>query len=71
MHDDPTHDHRDYFAALADAGEALDDAMAAVREEQDAGRVTQLEACLERCDLLERHLRELARLRAEHLGGTP
>ena len=67
---DPTHDHSAYYAALGDADEALTDAMAAVRAEQDAGRITVLEACLERCGLLERHLAELRRLRAEHLGGT-
>jgi hypothetical protein len=64
----PSTDHAAYFTAVADASEALDDALAAVRAEQDAGRITAIEACTERCGLLERHLRELARLRAEHLG---
>ena len=62
--------HSAYFAAVTDASEALDDAMAAVRAGQDAGRISMIEACLERCDLLERHLRELTRLRREHLGGS-
>ena len=67
----PSTDPAAYFAAVADAREALDDALAAVRAEQDAGRLSPIEACTERCGLLERHLAELARLRAEHLGEPP
>ncbi len=60
-----------YFDAMRDADEALDDALAAVRAEQDAGRITMAEAAAERIGLLERHLAECRRLRAGHLGGTP
>lgn len=54
-----------YFKAMRDADEALDDALAAVRAEEDAGRITPAEAASERVGLLERHLAECRRLRAE------
>ena len=57
--------HSRYFDAMRDADGALDDALAAVRAEQDAGRITLLEACAERVGLLERHLAECRRLRGE------
>jgi hypothetical protein len=63
--DDP---HTAYYDAVSQADEALDDALAAVRAEQDAGRITVAEAACERVGLLERHLELLRRLRAEHLG---
>lgn len=58
-----------YFAQMRELDEDLDDALAAVRAEQDAGRITLLEACAERCELLERHLEECRRLRGQ-LGGS-
>ncbi len=58
-----------YYVAMRDADEALDDALAAVRAEQDAGTITQAEAAAERCGLLERHLSECRRLRLELRGG--
>jgi len=57
-----------YFAALDDEQDALDDALAAIRAEQDAGRLPAAEACLERVTLLEAHLGRLRQLRAEYLG---
>jgi hypothetical protein len=71
MTNDPTaasDRHRAYFDAMRDADEALDDALAAVRAEQDAGRITAADAAAERCALLERHLAECRQLRAG-LGG--
>jgi hypothetical protein len=64
----PTRDPMGYFAALDDEQEALDDALAAIRAEQAAGRITVAEAAAERAGLLERHLERLARLRAEYFG---
>jgi len=51
------------------ADAALDDALAAVRAEEDAGRITPAEAAAERVGLLEQHIAECRRLRREHLGG--
>lgn len=59
-----------YADALAQAADALEDALAAIRAEQYAGRVTPAAAATERAGLLERHLKHLEQLRAEHLGGT-
>lgn len=58
-----------YCEALCEAADDLDDALAAIRAETTAGRVTPAEAAAERCGLLTRHLERLERLRAEHLGG--
>ncbi len=69
MTHDPTPDrHTAYFDAMRDADEALDDALAAVRAEEDAGRITPAEAATERVGVLEHHLAECRRLRGE-LGG--
>jgi len=68
MQNHPTHDPIAYFAALGDEQEALDDALAAIRDEQQAGRITAAEAAAERAGLLERHLERLRQLRAEYLG---
>ncbi len=57
--------HAAIIAAMHDADEALDDALAAIRAEQDAGRITPAEAAAERVGLLERHLAECRRLRGE------
>lgn len=40
MTDHPISDPERYFAALADEQNALDDALAAIRDEQAAGRIT-------------------------------
>jgi hypothetical protein len=55
---------------MRDADEALDDALAAVRAEEDAHRITPGEGAAERVGLLERHIAECRRLRREHLGGS-
>ena len=57
-----------YFDQMRAADQALDDALAAVRAEQDAGRITDLEAAAERIQLLERHIAEYQRLREQHGG---
>ncbi len=58
-----------YAAALAQAADDLEDALAAIREETRAGRVTPADAATERAGLLERHLARLEQLRAEYPGG--
>lgn len=60
--------HSAYYAAMREASEALEDALAAIRAETTAGRVTPAEAARERAGLLERHLAEVKRLRRELLG---
>lgn len=64
----PTHDPVAYFAALNDESDAFDDALAAIRAEQAAGRITVAEAAAERVTLLERHQARVAQLRTEYLG---
>ncbi len=59
--------HSAYYDAMRDADEALEDALAAIRAETAAGRVTPAEAAAERAGLLERHLAEAERLRRELL----
>jgi hypothetical protein len=68
MQNHPTHDPIAYFAALGDEQEALDDALTAIRAEQDAGRITAVQAAEERAGLLERHLERLRQLRRQYLG---
>ena len=63
--------HTTYYDAMRDADDALEDALGHVRAEEDAGRITTVEAAAERVGLLERHLERCRQLRAEHLGGTP
>ena len=58
-----------YFAAIRDAEDDVDDALGRIRAEEDAGRITPVEAAAERVGLLERHLERCRQLRAEHLGG--
>ena len=65
MTDRPSTRSAAYFQAMREADEALDDALAHVRAEQDAGRITPVEAAAERVQLLERHLAEGRRLRRE------
>lgn len=61
--------HSAYYDAVSRADADLEDALAAIRAEEDAGRITPAEAAAERIGLLERHLAECRRLRREHLGG--
>ena len=65
MTDRPSTRSAAYFQAMREADEALDDALSHVRAEQDAGRLTPVEAADERIQLLERHLAEARRLRRE------
>lgn len=63
-----SNDSTAYYAAMREADEALQDALAAIRAEEAAGRITPVEAASERVGLLERHLAEVQRLRRELLG---
>ncbi len=67
MQNDST--HRDYYAEVRRLDEDIQDGLAAIRAEQDEGRISIAQAAAERVSLLQRHLDELARLRREHLGG--
>jgi hypothetical protein len=62
--------HSRYYDAMRDLDQALDDALTAIRAEEDEHNVTPEQAAAERIDLMERHIAECRRLRAEHLGGT-
>jgi hypothetical protein len=55
----------DYFEAMRDADEALDDGLAAIRAEEAENRITPVAAAAERCELLQRHIAECRRLRGE------
>jgi hypothetical protein len=59
-----------YADALTLAADRLEDALAAIRAETAVGNLTPAAAATERAGLLERHLKHLEQLRAEHLGGT-
>lgn len=64
MSDHPT-DPNAYFDAVRALDETLDEALGRVRAEQDAGRLTAVQAAAERVAVLERHLAETRRLRRE------
>ena len=75
MHNDPTGTSGSgrcsaYFDAIRQAEEDVSEALGHIRAEEDAGRITTVEAATERVGLLERHLERCRRLRAEHLGGA-
>ena len=57
-----------YFDAIRQAEEDVSEALGHIRAEEDAGRITTVEAAAERITVLERHLAECRRLRAEHFG---
>jgi len=57
-----------YFDAIREAEDDVADALGNIRAEEDAGRITTVEAATERVGLLERHLERCRQLRAEHLG---
>ena len=63
--------HSAYYDAVSQADADLDEALGHVRAEQDAGRITPVEAAAERVELLERHLELCQQARLDHLGGTP
>ena len=52
-----------YYEQMRHADEQLDDALLAIRAEQDAGRLSPADAAAERCELLERHIAESRALR--------
>ena len=65
-----THDPTSaYFDAIHQAEADLTEALSHIRAEEDAGRITPIQAATERVGLLERHLERCRRLRTEHLGG--
>ncbi len=57
-----------YFDAIREAEDDVADALGHIRAEEDAGRITTVEAATERVGLLERHLERCRQLRAEYLG---
>ena len=63
--------HSAYYDAVSRADADLDEALSRVRAEEDAGRITSVEAAAERVGLLERHLELCQQARLDHLGGTP
>jgi hypothetical protein len=67
MSDHPTHSA--FYEAVTEADNDLEEALAAIRAEQDAGRITTLAAANERITVLENHLALCRRLRIEHLAG--
>jgi hypothetical protein len=64
----PGNGHADYMAAAALEQESLDAALAGLRDRLASGEVDVRQAADERVKLLERHLAELRRLHAIHLG---
>jgi len=63
-------EHSAYYDAMSRADADLDEALSRVRAEEDAGRITPVEAAAERVGLLERHLELCQQARLDHLGGT-
>ena len=59
-----------YFDAIREAEDDVADALGHIRAEEDAGRISTVEAATERVGLLERHLERCRQLRAEHFGGS-
>jgi hypothetical protein len=60
-----------YYEAARAADDDVREALSHVSAEQDAGRLTTLEAAHERVRLLEAHLERCRQLRITHLGDTP
>ena len=63
--------HSAYYDAVSRADADLEAALGHVRAEEDAGRITPVEAAAERVGLLERHLELCQQARIAHLAGTP
>ena len=71
MSNDPTSDrHSVYYDKMREADELLAEALSHIRAEEDARRITPVQAAAERVELLERHLADCQRLRRELLGGS-
>ncbi len=64
-------EHTAYYSAIHQADADLEAAISHVRAEEDAHRITAVQAAAERVGLLERHLALCQRARIAHLGGTP
>lgn len=62
-------DGRTYAQAATELDIALDEALAAIRAEQDEGRINICQAASERILVLTRHIDAIRALRAEHFGG--
>jgi hypothetical protein len=63
-----TGDPSPYYRAVSQADQDLENALSRVRTEEDAGRLTVLDAALERMRLLEGHLAQCQALRRDYLG---
>ena len=63
--------HSAYYDAVSRADADLEDALSHVRAEEDAHRITAVEAAAERIGLLEHHLELCQQARLDHLGDTP
>jgi hypothetical protein len=61
----PPEPRRTYFQRMRELDEDLDDALAAIRAQEAAARISAVEAAAGRCELLERHLLEVRRLSHE------
>jgi hypothetical protein len=59
-----------YFDAIREAEDDVADGLGHIRAEEDAGRISTVEAATERVGLLERHLERCRQLRAEHFCGS-
>lgn len=60
-----------YLEAVEAADNDVKEALQAVRDEEDAGRISPKEASDERIMLLENHLKRCAELRVRYLGDAP
>ena len=63
--------HSAYYDAVTKADADLEEALSHVRAEEDAHRITTVEAAAKRIGLLEHHLELCQQARLDHLGGTP
>jgi hypothetical protein len=66
----PTDPARTYSQDATELDVALDEALAAIRAEQDEGRINICQAASERILVLERHVEAIRALRARYFGGT-
>ena len=71
MQNPSTDERHSAYYAVSRADADLEAALGHVRAEEDAHRITTVEAAAERIGLLERHLELCQQARLDHLGGTP
>jgi len=72
MSDRPTRNHRSestYLRLTAEEDAAAREALEAIVAEEDAGRISPLQAADERLQLLEQHLERTRAIRVRYLGG--